>query len=570
MLAETVLYYHPAVWWISRRLRNARESCCDDLALRFIDDKATLARCLRLEELRQSVPAPRLAAVSLAATGGQLSERIRRLLPAGAAQKQTVRSSLAGMILLVTAVLTGGLSLFAVSSADTGRRDVATAGATLEKTEQPAAAQDNTDAPQRSLTVVDEKVQPVAGASVRFQFMVSAKNQAILSEPVQTDDHGTARIAIPKPADRVWISVTAQGFGEGKAQESASGSSTIVLKRGRVVRVRAIDGQKRVLKDAVPLLAGTRVLGREFKLTDKGVYQSPDVALTRKLLRVACAQEKGPMLFSAPIDVSTEAPGKDGVYELTLRPGVRLEGRLDDSVPRPITEGYIELMIVEGEQGKLLNDGWDWQDFAAVRPDGTFTFESLPGGGHAQLHALVDGSISKNPTREELFAYVRKHKLVDEEQIAKVREQLEHRAMWPHFVPLDRPKVAITIPCEPAAACDFLLLDPAGKPVADATVSFSPNGVFLYGGSFIPGWESSQALLVDGLRIGSLNWILGGEFPGPHGKEASRRSEWAKRWFLFARSDAAGRAARTQLAGGHAGEFSRRVPGIGTARFAAP
>ena len=53
------------------------------------------------------------------------------------------------------------------------------------------------------------------------------------------------------------------------------------------------------------------------------------------------------MLFSDPIDVATEKPGKDGVYEVTLRPGVRFEGRLDDSVPRPITEGYAELTIAE-------------------------------------------------------------------------------------------------------------------------------------------------------------------------------------------------------------------------------
>src|SRR5579859_2152016 len=31
VIVETVLFYHPAVHWISRDVRNARESCCDDL-----------------------------------------------------------------------------------------------------------------------------------------------------------------------------------------------------------------------------------------------------------------------------------------------------------------------------------------------------------------------------------------------------------------------------------------------------------------------------------------------------------------------------------------------------------
>ena len=30
---ETLLFYHPAVWWISRRVRIEREYCCDDLAV---------------------------------------------------------------------------------------------------------------------------------------------------------------------------------------------------------------------------------------------------------------------------------------------------------------------------------------------------------------------------------------------------------------------------------------------------------------------------------------------------------------------------------------------------------
>ena len=31
-LAETLLFYHPAVWWVSRCIRQERENCCDDVA----------------------------------------------------------------------------------------------------------------------------------------------------------------------------------------------------------------------------------------------------------------------------------------------------------------------------------------------------------------------------------------------------------------------------------------------------------------------------------------------------------------------------------------------------------
>ena len=75
-VVETVLFYHPLVWWISRRIREEREHCCDDHAVKVCGDPVAYARALAtLEELR---PAP--AQLSLAASGAPLLERIKRLL----------------------------------------------------------------------------------------------------------------------------------------------------------------------------------------------------------------------------------------------------------------------------------------------------------------------------------------------------------------------------------------------------------------------------------------------------------------------------------------------------------
>jgi beta-lactamase regulating signal transducer with metallopeptidase domain len=79
---ETILFYHPAVWWLSRRIRQEREHCCDDIAVSVCGDRIAFARALStMEELRAS---PRWA---VSARGGSLIERIRRLVsqpqPAG-------------------------------------------------------------------------------------------------------------------------------------------------------------------------------------------------------------------------------------------------------------------------------------------------------------------------------------------------------------------------------------------------------------------------------------------------------------------------------------------------------
>jgi len=75
-VAEALLFYHPAVWWISNHIRNERELCCDDVAVAISGDTFTYARALAdLESYRPAHFTP-----ALAANGGSLRERIGRLL----------------------------------------------------------------------------------------------------------------------------------------------------------------------------------------------------------------------------------------------------------------------------------------------------------------------------------------------------------------------------------------------------------------------------------------------------------------------------------------------------------
>ncbi|HVT96560.1 MAG TPA: M56 family metallopeptidase [Acidobacteriaceae bacterium] len=54
-LVETLLFFHPAVWWISRRVREERELCCDDIAVAACSDPTVYASALlRLEEERRT------------------------------------------------------------------------------------------------------------------------------------------------------------------------------------------------------------------------------------------------------------------------------------------------------------------------------------------------------------------------------------------------------------------------------------------------------------------------------------------------------------------------------------
>ena len=75
-LVEGLLFYNPAVWWISRVIRNEREKCCDDFVVEVSGDAHEYARALAaLGTTRWSGREP-----AVAAKGGSLMKRIRRLL----------------------------------------------------------------------------------------------------------------------------------------------------------------------------------------------------------------------------------------------------------------------------------------------------------------------------------------------------------------------------------------------------------------------------------------------------------------------------------------------------------
>ncbi|MDB5345045.1 MAG: TonB domain/peptidase domain protein [Schlesneria sp.] len=74
-LVETLFFYHPAVWWLSRQIRVEREHCCDDLVVKLFGNRVEYGRALvAVEELRG-----RKTALALGASDGSLLSRVRRI-----------------------------------------------------------------------------------------------------------------------------------------------------------------------------------------------------------------------------------------------------------------------------------------------------------------------------------------------------------------------------------------------------------------------------------------------------------------------------------------------------------
>lgn len=93
--AETILFYHPVVWWVSRQVRTEREHCCDDVAAAACGDAALYAEALTMLEGARFP-----ARLALAANGGKLKTRVARLLGAPVQMPRASLSAITGLALL--------------------------------------------------------------------------------------------------------------------------------------------------------------------------------------------------------------------------------------------------------------------------------------------------------------------------------------------------------------------------------------------------------------------------------------------------------------------------------------
>lgn len=140
-LAEALLFFHPCAWWLSARIRDLREHCCDDEAAALCGDPLPLAEGLAaLERLRRGLPSD--PSPALAAAKGKLMHRIARLFTP---EPCTAPSGRALLLALAAASLLGAGTLAL-------RQDP-------PKREQPKAAAPSKDAPVQDVDFSRIKVR---------------------------------------------------------------------------------------------------------------------------------------------------------------------------------------------------------------------------------------------------------------------------------------------------------------------------------------------------------------------------------------------------------------------------
>ena len=156
---ETVLFFHPGIHWLSRRVRLERELACDEEVIRLTGDRFTYSRALlSLAEL------PRLPHPALAASDGDLTTRIHAVL--GMKRFGAARSVVAFIVPAVCLVVFAAILI--------GRHQLTDTEPTTNTPAQGNSAApvierflaDGLPVPELSGTVVDASGDPVGGATV--------------------------------------------------------------------------------------------------------------------------------------------------------------------------------------------------------------------------------------------------------------------------------------------------------------------------------------------------------------------------------------------------------------------
>jgi len=229
----------------------------------------------------------------------------------------------------------------------------------------------------------------------------------------------------------------------------------VVLQSGAVVRVSAKNAGGEPLTDFVVQLPGLSWLNssNDWRTVAPGVKESRRVPAGPRTLRVVQPGGTRPAGFAEPVRFAVTTVGTNS-FTCSVLPGLRVTGRLDSAVPRPVANGRVVVEVISGGASRP-EDRIVWHTWTKVSAGGEFTFESLP-AGEAEFVGICDGWVSVNGTHVSRPG----------------------GSVVPQLIALPLATGHLVLPMEPAGALEVRVLDNLGRPLARAEVHTWPNAVW--------------------------------------------------------------------------------------------
>jgi len=157
---ESLLFYHPAVWWLSKRIRAEREHCCDEVAVVISGDAVEYARALTAMAEWRSAPA-----LALAANHGPLTDRIIRILGLKTLSAGMRSIGLTGSVLCLVVALVTGNALLDLAHPGTARASSSAEISPPQAATSPTPAIQSSPATKPSAALTENRATSASPAS---------------------------------------------------------------------------------------------------------------------------------------------------------------------------------------------------------------------------------------------------------------------------------------------------------------------------------------------------------------------------------------------------------------------
>ena len=255
------------------------------------------------------------------------------------------------------------------------------------------------------------------------------------------------------------------------------------LERGYRIALTAIDAQSQErIKTNLYAVTSFQTKGK-WQLAKNGMLASPTLARVPCIVRLVHFTDGQPTLFSKWIEIKPDQRDRILKKDVKLSLGVRVEGKLDDAVPRPIRNGYVSAFCARKAVPGGCWNRWQWSEQAEIKQDGTFVFESLPNDEVMQLIGLCDGWVPGKAKLDDVKKHFpNKARRVDEDNDS---------VTLPQLLKTEADRSDVVLPMLPAKDIKVIVLDPEGKPLPNATVGCYPNQYYFGGISTSLGAGSS-------------------------------------------------------------------------------
>jgi beta-lactamase regulating signal transducer with metallopeptidase domain len=324
-VVETLLFYHPGVWWVSRQVRIEREHCCDDLAM-SVCDRVEYASALSVLATMTSA-----RGFAMAATDGALLVRVRRILGRAASPRPAASLWLGlATVVAVTALIPTATAAIAFRQAD----DVPP----VVVSQQPASPSPVAASPRRASTAgpppsapADDAVPQVSQPATPAVVRESADADQFLSQQVgelerQLRALAEARMDLERErakeqhrAARAELTVRLEGL-RAALQEAKVRSETGLA---GISEVRNIEAQAAAVQRSLEALdreAQTRDAEAELLRRQAILQAQYETLRSRQAASVLATESEGEMALRQSRWVAVSHGSRRGWFEARVQP----------------------------------------------------------------------------------------------------------------------------------------------------------------------------------------------------------------------------------------------------------